>query len=262
MMSSMSLMADVANSGVTVVGSQFNRLGPTVQNGINNATWAANDGGINLVQGFINGANALLPSVYTMGDEIGRKAVEGINHGAGNRSPSHKTFKSGKYIDQGAINGMHFLLGAVGKAGELVGLTAVNSLSDSMRKVDSVKSNMTISPSVKPVLDLSDISRGASVVNGSFSGVDLNGNLRSSQKIAYSIDDKYDQYAQSANAIATQLGNLDKRLETIEQIAPAIDDLGNRIDGMEVNMEGVPVGKIVAPTVSREIEKESVRASR
>ena len=40
-------------------------------------------------------------NVFSIGYSIGLKAVEGINAGAGNASPSKKTFQSGLFTDEG-----------------------------------------------------------------------------------------------------------------------------------------------------------------
>ena len=228
--------------------------------GIGGAIDAITTAAHNLVWGFINGIGDLRDNVFNAGKGVGEQGVDGVNEGAGNASPSHKTYKSGIYLGQGFINGIVYMMDSVSKTGQALGQTAVSAVSNAMTAMSFDSTGLT--PTITPVLDLSNMNRSYAIAGASLSDLNVNGNVQMAQSVAYKIDDKNDKYTQSTNAVIDKLGDLDKRLEYLETITPAINDLGDRIDGMEVKMEAVPVGKIVAPTVSREIEKESVRSSR
>lgn len=147
------------SANVSQVRQQFQQVGPAVNDGLSSAATIAYYAGRNVVQGCIDGMGSMMSSVYNMGHRIGAKAVEGVNAGADNRSPSHETYKSGTNIVQGGINGMLSLLGAMYSAGKTVGQNAVTGISDGMSKATNLFSDVDVNPVITPVVDLSNLSK-------------------------------------------------------------------------------------------------------
>lgn len=126
--------------------------------------------GSNLIQGFINGMAGLADTVNSTAWNIGKNAVASLNSGAGNASPSHKTFKSGVFFDKGFINGMLKSASTVYNTSEEIGTTAVDAISSAVSKASSIIAGETdLNPVISPVLDLTNVTNGAREISGLFS---------------------------------------------------------------------------------------------
>jgi hypothetical protein len=126
--------------------------------------------GSNLIQGFINGMQSLSWTANQTAYNIGQAAVNNLNSGAGNASPSHKTFKSGVFFDQGFINGMLKSASTVYDTSEEIGTTAVDAISSAVSKASSIIAGETdLNPVITPVLDLTNVTNGAREISGLFS---------------------------------------------------------------------------------------------
>lgn len=251
----MSLVVSMG-SAVSQIGNQFARIGPSVASGVNAAIPIATQAGRNIVFGCLNGMGSLMGAVYARGAEIGRAAVAGVNDGAGNASPSKKTFKSGVYIDQGAINGMKSLVGQVGATGNLVGRTAADSIADGFKKIDeSSFSNAQFSPRLTPVMDLQQIQNASNLRKmAAYDGVGVRVNA---DYISGSVD--------NLTQVVSQ--NQESAMKTNAQLLSAINDLRSELNGLtdqpapefELNIDGTRVAKVMAKPLNREFRILSSR---
>lgn len=141
----------------------------------------AKTSGINLGKGYVAGIESKIDDAYNMGVEIGKAAVKGVNDGQKSASPSKLAIQSGKWLGEGYVIGINKLGGQVGKAGSALGETATSTLSSSISKLaDMVSSDIDTQPTIRPVLDLSDVQAGASALNGMLnmnSSIGVNTNL-------------------------------------------------------------------------------------
>ena len=118
-----------------------------------------------IAQGLVNGMYVWKTSVWYKGYELGRAAAQGVDKGAGNASPSKKTTQSGIWIGQGLVNGVDSMGRSVAKAGYAMGETAVDSISRAISHIsDVINSDIDAQPTIRPVLDLSDVRAGASSI--------------------------------------------------------------------------------------------------
>lgn len=123
--------------------------------------------GVNLGQGLVQGINSMQDRAYWAGYRLGQKAVEGEKAGQASNSPSKLTIKAGKWIGEGLVIGMTRMGKAVYNAGKSMGNTAVGSISKSIRTIsDAINTDIDSQPTIRPVLDLSDIRAGAGAING------------------------------------------------------------------------------------------------
>lgn len=125
----------------------------------------ANTAGQNLGAGYVKGINAKQPAVYAAGFLLGQMAAKGINAGQDSHSPSKLGIKSGKWLGQGYVIGIDKMGRLVGQAGDNLGKTATDSLSYSISKIsDMINTDIDSQPTIRPVLDLSDVESGASTI--------------------------------------------------------------------------------------------------
>lgn len=122
-----------------------------------------------IAQGLINGMYVLKSSVYYKGVELGKAAADGVNEGAGNASPSKKTYQSGIYVGEGFVNAMVHMGRSVYSAGKSLGKDAVKGVSNSIKRIsDYIESGIDTTPTIRPILDLSDVRAGANSIGGLF----------------------------------------------------------------------------------------------
>ena len=139
--------------------------------------------GKDLGNGLVKGINAKQQAAYNAGYALGQKAVQGEKDGQKSNSPSKLTIQAGKWIGDGLIIGMGQMARAVYRAGRGLGSNAIDPISDTVSRIgDMLSSDIDAQPTIRPVLDLSEISTGASAISGMFNtnpSIDLMANIRS-----------------------------------------------------------------------------------
>ena len=116
-----------------------------------------------LGDGLVAGVNAMQTAAYNAGYALGQAAVEGEKAGQQSESPSKATIKAGKWLGEGLVIGINRMGSSVYKAGKSMGKNAVGAISDSISSIsDAINSDIDTQPTIRPVLDLSDVRDGAS----------------------------------------------------------------------------------------------------
>ena len=127
--------------------------------------------GKDLGSGLVNGINAKQTAVYNAGYALGQKAVQGEKDGQNSNSPSKDTIKAGKWLGEGLIIGIKTMGRSVYQASETMGNTAIDATRSAMSTVlEALNSDMNSQPTIRPVVDLSDVRSGASVISDMLSG--------------------------------------------------------------------------------------------
>ena len=122
-----------------------------------------------LGKGLVNGINAKKTDAYNAGFALGQKAVQGEKDGQKSQSPSKLTIKAGKWLGEGLVIGIEKMYSKVYDSGHNLGETAVNSISTTVTRIaDAIDSDIDAQPTIRPVLDLSDIRAGASSIGDMF----------------------------------------------------------------------------------------------
>ena len=127
-----------------------------------------------LGDGLIIGINSKKSAAYWAGYALGQAAVQGEKDGQRSASPSKLTIQAGKWLGEGLVIGMNQMTNSVYNAGRSMGQEAIGSISNSVSKIsDLVASDMDAQPTIRPVLDLSDVRAGASTIGSMFGGSTL-----------------------------------------------------------------------------------------
>lgn len=146
-----------------------------------------------LADGLIQGILAKKEEVYKAAFELGQAAVQGEKDGQQSNSPSKATIKAGGWLAEGLIIGMNLMQGSVYDSGYSIGENAVDAMSDAMQKVSDVFDGLSdYQPTIRPVVDLSDVKRGSSAINGMFGStgyMDLSGSIIKANSIARIVED-------------------------------------------------------------------------
>lgn len=123
-----------------------------------------------LGEGLVLGINSKKTSAWQAGYNLGRAAVEGEKAGQASNSPSKLTIKAGKWLGEGLVIGIGKMSRAVNSAGFDLGNSAVGTISSSISKIsDYVNSGIDAEPTIRPVMDLSDVRSGVGAIDGMLS---------------------------------------------------------------------------------------------
>lgn len=123
--------------------------------------------GVYLGTGLIQGINSKKAAAYAAGYALGQAAVRGEKAGQQSKSPSKLTIKAGKWLGEGLVIGINKMSSKVYTAGYNLGDQAAASLSSAITRVsDVIDSGMNYDPTIRPVLDLSEVQAGAGTISG------------------------------------------------------------------------------------------------
>ena len=123
-------------------------------------------------QGYVNGVHAKEHAAYLAGYRLGEKAKQGTKDAQDSNSPAKEFAKLGRYAGLGYINGMEEYEKASSKAGGSLAKQAMSALADSMNAIQyAFDSNTEYSPTITPVVDLSNVDAGSRQISGMFSAL-------------------------------------------------------------------------------------------
>jgi tape measure domain-containing protein len=119
-----------------------------------------------LVQGIKSSSGSFFSALYDMVKSAWDKVLEFF----GIKSPSRLAAEAGRYIDEGFAVGLKEYADVVSDATVDVGKSAMDSLTDSLSGIsDAVNDNLNTEPTIRPVLDLSNVKSGASALGNMLS---------------------------------------------------------------------------------------------
>lgn len=252
-----------ALSVVENASGQFESSGSHVMSGFNNGLDSGKNSATTMISSMMSGIvislNAYYDGFYNAGAQIVRGITAGIQNNKssaitaasnmaleslnaakrqlGINSPSKEFALLGLYSDEGFASGMRSNLSRVKSAAEYAGDSALQSLRNSIQGISSVvNSEMDTSPTIRPVIDLTDARTGASLL----------GQMFSSQNVPVSISGYSNDLAQMVSGTRSMKVNpIDTRVMDNSKVVSAINDLGARVDRLN---EAVTNMRIVMDT--------------
>ena len=134
--------------------------------------------GKNFAQGFADGIENNRYLAVDAGTHLGNDAYNAAKRAIDAHSPSKKAHKLGNFFGLGFVNGIHeYTSDAYGESYNMAD-EARKGLSNAISKVnDILNDGRTNQPTIRPVLDLTDVESGAGKINGLFKNVNVGGNL-------------------------------------------------------------------------------------
>jgi tape measure domain-containing protein len=132
--------------------------------------------GKNLIQGMIDGIKNMATNLVKAAKGVIQGAIDAAKKLLGIKSPSKVFAEMGKYSGQGFINGLKNMAIKVADASESLGRTSVNSMSETIGRIsDSLDSNPDMQPTIRPVIDMTDVEKGLATTFGRRRGINVNG---------------------------------------------------------------------------------------
>lgn len=144
-----------------------------VQNALNAVTVGQNrayDAGYNLAIGFANGISRGSFAARTAAKIMADAAANAARKALDEHSPSRVFYSIGAYAGEGMVNALNDYARACSIAGKNVGNEAADGASVGMRLLTNQFDSINLDPTIRPVMDLSDIKNGVSYINSAFSG--------------------------------------------------------------------------------------------
>lgn len=240
--------AFTSNTAKTDIKKAATTLGEKAVDGAESQKDEMKSAGKDLGDGLIEGIDAKQNSVYWAGYRLGQKAVEGEKDGQESNSPSKATIKAGKWIGEGLIIGMGQMTRKVYNSGYGLGDTATSTISKAVSRIaDTMSTDIDAQPTIRPVLDLSDIRSGASAISGMFNkdtSIGVNANVSAISSMMNS---------RSQNGVNADV------VSAIDRLNKKMDNLGNTT--YQVNGVTYDDGSNIAEAV-RSITRAAVRERR
>ena len=199
-----------------------------------------------LVEGFANGitadtykAEAAASAMAKAADEAARKTLR-IN------SPS-KIFKEiGSGVPEGFVQGISSFGSSIKNSVADMGNAAISSTKTVLSRIaDAIDMDIDSQPTIRPVLDLSDIQSGASSINGMFNNIGIGANLNAinSSMNARLQNGNNDDVVSAIGKLGKSLGNV--RGDTYNINGVAVDDEGSVKEAVQTIIRAAIVGRRV-----------------
>jgi hypothetical protein len=122
-----------------------------------------------IISGLVKGLGGGLKTAALAIAEVGKTIVEGFKDILGIHSPSRVFADLGKYSVQGFAVGLNRFSGLASQEANAVGVNAMDSLRNAVSNMsDVIDSNIDTNPTIRPVIDLSNVTSGADTINSMF----------------------------------------------------------------------------------------------
>lgn len=212
--------------------------------------------GSNFMEGLKNGIESMRDTVYNKASEIGGTLLSKLKSALKEASPSKATFEMGQFVDEGLINGMDDLKKKVTKAAVGVANSVLSSLSNTIdEEQDSIYDIFDISPSIKPMLDLSGIQNGVRSISDLINGesydnaMAINSNLSSKRNNENSVN------------VSIRDGN-NGIINAINNLRDDLNEASEKIASMQMVLDGKTLVGELAPVIDTALGKQTIRAGR
>jgi tape measure domain-containing protein len=126
--------------------------------------------GVDAAQGLVDGLKKQHAEIEKQMDLIADSMIKAIKKALGIKSPSREFMQISKFSIEGLIRGFEDASPGIWRASAKVGDEALESLRASLSHVPDILSEIDAQPTIRPVLDLSDVRKGAAFLNGMMPG--------------------------------------------------------------------------------------------
>ena len=125
--------------------------------------------GAYISQGLAAGMRSRLSQIRSAASAMAQEAARATRAAAAIKSPSRVFMEIGDYLGQGLVIGMENEQKAIYNAGYAMGDSAYDGIKSTISTLgDVLSSDLDVNPTIRPVLDLSDVKNGADSINSLF----------------------------------------------------------------------------------------------
>lgn len=168
------------------------------------------------------------------------------------QSPSRVFAWAGQMLDMGIVKGLESYSSLVGDASASVADEAIDSVKEGLGAYsNNLVQDLDATPTIRPVLDLSEVESGLPLINGLFGGQTIG--VRSAG-LAGTINRRDEEIAE-ARVNASEIG----LASSIQSLNDRVNELGERISNLKVYMNGSALVGQILPDVDRGLGRIKVR---
>ena len=176
-----------AESKSKAAATAFKGIANAAASALNQVT-AFTTAGLNAATGFANGISSGTYLATNAGSALGKAALSAAMAALDENSPSKEMYKVGAYAGQGFVNALGDYVDKAYQSGEEMADSTRMGLSNAIARVtDAINSDIDAQPTIRPVLDLSDVQAGANSLNGMFGNRTMSIDTRTAMATAASM---------------------------------------------------------------------------
>lgn len=258
-------ISKMATNGIKQLITAFRNSYATVQNaaatlaqravtGANSMTPQFTTIGINMLTGMINGLHSRAQAVYNVAQGIANQAAAIVRRSLQIHSPSRVFEEIGMYVDLGFAQGLTKYATTIEASADSIGRSAMDAMAESIQTaIDNIDDNPEFSPTISPVLDLTNVNDGLRRLGDSMNANPLRatGYYKTSMDLAGMVMET-NRNNQNGGAI----------LNTMMQMMDEFSNLSAAVENMQIVMDsGVVVGAI-APKMDAALGRRVVYKGR
>lgn len=165
----------IVQSGINLIITFVESLANGIRQNQARMNAAARDLASAIIDGLTGGLGSGVSRVISKAKEVASSALGAAKKLLGINSPSKEFFRIGAWSSEGMANGLSKAGVMVKRASEGVASTALTTLRNTMAKVgDFVTADMDVTPTIRPVLDLSNVKKESGLINDMLKAPKLN----------------------------------------------------------------------------------------
>lgn len=173
--------AEMAEIGMGTILGFINGIGSKAQE-----VWQA---GVNIIQGLWDGLKSKVEDIWNWCKDLASSIVSVFTTEFDEHSPSKVFEKIGMNVDIGLANGIANYADAVELSANKTANSAINSMSRAIATIpDLLDDNIDYEPTIRPIMDLSDIQNGASAIGSMMSGYSITGRYNLPRNNSVNVD--------------------------------------------------------------------------
>lgn len=161
---------------ITKLASGISGSAGKVKAAVNNVVSSATSGlrnyysdfysaGSYVAQGFANGISAGTYAAAAKASAMAKAAADAAKKQLDEHSPSKVFYKIGDFAGQGFINALDDSINSSYRSGREMAKASINGLSRALGGINEVTDDIDANPVIRPVVDLSDVQLGASLIS-------------------------------------------------------------------------------------------------
>lgn len=168
-------LPEVIQAGWDLIIDFINGMANSIEENQPRLIEAAENLGAAITQGIIDGLNSLIEQLIFATVALANVILQRLRQVLGLHSPSKETHDIGTYIVLGLVTGIKATAGKAVNEVEKMGNDILSKLLETNAAISAgLAENMQFQPSVRPVVDLTDVAQGASVMRDILTGSPLN----------------------------------------------------------------------------------------
>ena len=172
----------------------------------------------NIITGFVNGITSKAKSAYDAVTNWAQNIIDKAKKKFDTHSPSKVFEQIGIFVDEGFINGVVKYIPKVDTAINALGDSAIETLSSTVAGISDMMMANLEDPTIRPSLDLTDVSTGMSVLDGLF-------NADRSVSLA----------ADSGTGVNNKIVAQNRQVSAIEELQASLSNLPENQNGVTQN---------------------------